>query len=134
MNPPDRAPWRTDFIQITNFVQSSPSLKGADCWTPVCLPKMNASGFLHACVGGVRDPCTPPPPLPCAPGVSCGWIVCVSVLLSYVAFVSKSVCLLLVSSSTTQENFETLAADKTELVAVSACAAHAWLGHACPET
>lgn len=71
-----------DFVQVTNFVQSSPSLRGADCWTPVCLPRMNASGFLHA----------------------------------YVAFATKRVCLLLVSSSTSQRNFEALSTDKAAII------------------
>merc|ERR1711976_912606 len=37
-----------DLHLIFNLVNSSESFKHAESWTPVCLPKFNSSGFMHA--------------------------------------------------------------------------------------
>jgi hypothetical protein len=48
--------WPVDLILLSNFIQSSTSLRQAETWTPVCFPKFRADGMLHAfvsCVGTV---------------------------------------------------------------------------------
>lgn len=39
-----------DAILLTNFLQCSLALRAADAWTPLCMPMLNASGYLHAYV------------------------------------------------------------------------------------
>ena len=38
----------TDIHLILNLVDASTSFRSAESWTPICLPKFNSSGFLHA--------------------------------------------------------------------------------------
>ncbi len=37
-----------DLHLILNLVDASTSFKSAESWTPMCLPKFNDTGFLHA--------------------------------------------------------------------------------------
>ena len=39
-----------DIHLIFNLVDSSMSFRSAESWTPICLPKFNDTGFLHAYV------------------------------------------------------------------------------------
>ncbi len=39
-----------DLHLIANFVNSSNAFKASESWTPICLPKFNDTGFLHAYV------------------------------------------------------------------------------------
>jgi len=46
-----------DLHLILNLVNSTEGFKHAESWTPVCLPKFNSSGFLHAHVSYLTDNC-----------------------------------------------------------------------------
>ena len=37
-----------DIHLILNLVDASTSFRSAESWTPICLPKFNDTGFLHA--------------------------------------------------------------------------------------
>jgi len=43
VRPKDRALHAVDLILLSNFVSNLPSLKASESWTPICLPKFNAS-------------------------------------------------------------------------------------------
>jgi hypothetical protein len=50
----------SDLLLIINFINSSPSLRANDSWTPMCLPAFNSGGFLHAFISfmsGEKDLC-----------------------------------------------------------------------------
>ena len=40
----------TDIHMIFNLVDASTSFQATETWTPICLPKFNDTGFLHAYV------------------------------------------------------------------------------------
>lgn len=42
---------------IFNLVDCSESFKSAESWTPICLPKFDSDGFLHAHVSYLADDC-----------------------------------------------------------------------------
>lgn len=42
---------------IFNLVDCSESFKSAESWTPICLPKFDPDGFLHAHVSYLADDC-----------------------------------------------------------------------------
>eukprot|EP00096_Caligus_rogercresseyi_P012764 TRINITY_DN5456_c0_g1_i1.p1 TRINITY_DN5456_c0_g1~~TRINITY_DN5456_c0_g1_i1.p1 ORF type:complete len:502 (+),score=157.00 TRINITY_DN5456_c0_g1_i1:63-1568(+) len=44
-----------DLHILFNFVNSSESFKDSESWTPICLPKFNSNGFLHAHVSYLKD-------------------------------------------------------------------------------
>ncbi|CAB4063474.1 MON1 [Lepeophtheirus salmonis] len=44
-----------DLHILFNFVNSSESLKNSESWTPICLPKFNSNGFLHAHVSYLKE-------------------------------------------------------------------------------
>lgn len=46
-----------DLHLIFNLVQSSESLKAAEIWTPLCLPRFDASGFLYGHVSYLSEDC-----------------------------------------------------------------------------
>ncbi|XP_044737373.1 vacuolar fusion protein MON1 homolog A [Chrysoperla carnea] len=46
-----------DLHLIFNLVNSSESFKTAESWTPICLPKFDASGFLHGHVSYLAEDC-----------------------------------------------------------------------------
>ncbi|XP_059475617.1 vacuolar fusion protein MON1 homolog A [Neocloeon triangulifer] len=46
-----------DLHLIFNLVNSSESFKTAESWTPICLPKFDASGYLHGHVSYLSDDC-----------------------------------------------------------------------------
>lgn len=46
-----------DLRLIFNLVECTESFKSAESWTPICLPKFNANGFLHAYVSYLDDSC-----------------------------------------------------------------------------
>jgi len=46
-----------DLHLILNLVNSTESFKHSESWTPVCLPKFNSSGFLHAHVSYLTETC-----------------------------------------------------------------------------
>lgn len=46
-----------DIHLIFNLVQSSESLKSAESWTPLCLPRFDSSGFLYGHVSYLADDC-----------------------------------------------------------------------------
>lgn len=46
-----------DLHLIMNLVKSSESLKTAESWIPICLPKFDSSGFLHAHISYLDDSC-----------------------------------------------------------------------------
>lgn len=45
------------FRLIFNLVDCSESFKSAESWTPICLPKFDSDGFLHAHVSYLADDC-----------------------------------------------------------------------------
>ncbi len=136
-----------DIALLSNFVVSSTSLRTSEAWTPVCLPRFNDSGFLHAYIvflslhsapagggggggggddsGGVPSrrssaadaspdlgpahaPAPPPPPRGRAAPPP--------------AHAGSELCLILVSSKTTEEHFHALTTGKTSLVKVTGSA------------
>ncbi|CAH1980891.1 unnamed protein product [Acanthoscelides obtectus] len=46
-----------DLHLIFNLVQASESLKNSESWTPLCLPKFDASGFLYGHVSYLAEDC-----------------------------------------------------------------------------
>lgn len=46
-----------DMHIIFNLIDSTESFKMAESWTPICLPKFDPSGFLHAHVSYLSDDC-----------------------------------------------------------------------------
>jgi hypothetical protein len=46
-----------DLHILINLVASSESFKFSESWTPICLPRFNANGFLHAHVSYLADDC-----------------------------------------------------------------------------
>lgn len=46
-----------DLQLIFNLVECTESFKSAESWTPICLPKFNTNGFLHAHVSYLDDSC-----------------------------------------------------------------------------
>ena len=44
-----------DVHLIINLVDASTSFRSAESWTPICLPKFNDTGFLHAHVSYLPD-------------------------------------------------------------------------------
>jgi hypothetical protein len=42
-----------DLALLTSFLCCTPALRGADAWTPVCLPGLSDAAFVHAYVGWV---------------------------------------------------------------------------------
>ncbi|XP_043277441.1 vacuolar fusion protein MON1 homolog A [Venturia canescens] len=46
-----------DLHLIQNLVDSSESFKAAEGWTPICLPKFDANGFMHAHVSYLAEDC-----------------------------------------------------------------------------
>ncbi|XP_013168648.1 PREDICTED: protein SAND [Papilio xuthus] len=47
----------SDIHLLFNLVRSSESFKTAESWTPVCLPKFDATGFLHGHVSYISEDC-----------------------------------------------------------------------------
>lgn len=48
----------TDDLRIIfNLVQCTESFRTAESWTPICLPKFNPNGFLHAYISYLDDSC-----------------------------------------------------------------------------
>lgn len=47
----------TDIHLLFNLVRSSESFKTAESWTPICLPKFDATGFLHGHVSYLSEDC-----------------------------------------------------------------------------
>ncbi|XP_059056311.1 protein SAND [Achroia grisella] len=47
----------SDIHLLFNLVRSSESFKTAESWTPICLPKFDATGFLHGHVSYISDDC-----------------------------------------------------------------------------
>lgn len=47
-----------DLHLIFNMVSASTSFKTAESWTPLCLPRFNNTGFLHAHVSYIDEDCT----------------------------------------------------------------------------
>lgn len=46
-----------DLHLIQNLVDSSESLKTAEIWTPICLPKFDANGYMHGHVSYLAEDC-----------------------------------------------------------------------------
>lgn len=46
-----------DLHIIQNLVDSSESLKTAESWTPICLPKFDANGYMHGHVSYLAEDC-----------------------------------------------------------------------------
>ena len=46
-----------DLRLIFNLIECSESFKSAESWTPLCLPKFDSSGFLHAHVSYLAEDC-----------------------------------------------------------------------------
>lgn len=46
-----------DLHLIQNLVESSESFKAAEGWTPICLPKFDANGFMHGHVSYLAEDC-----------------------------------------------------------------------------
>lgn len=46
-----------DLHLILNLVDSSESFKSAESWTPICLPKFDSNGFMHAHVSYLAEDC-----------------------------------------------------------------------------
>ena len=47
----------SDLRLIFNLIECSESFKSAESWTPICLPKFDSNGFLHAHVSYLSDDC-----------------------------------------------------------------------------
>jgi len=46
-----------DLHIIINFIDASESFKTAETWSPICLPKFDSSGFVHAHVSYLSEEC-----------------------------------------------------------------------------
>lgn len=46
-----------DLHLIQNLVDSSESLKTFEIWTPICLPKFDANGYMHGHVSYLAEDC-----------------------------------------------------------------------------
>lgn len=46
-----------DLHIIQNLVDSSESLKTAESWTPICLPKFDSNGYMHGHVSYLAEDC-----------------------------------------------------------------------------
>lgn len=46
-----------DLRIIFNLVDSTESFKSSESWTPICLPKFDANGFLHAHISYLTEEC-----------------------------------------------------------------------------
>lgn len=46
-----------DLHIVQNLVDSSESLKTAESWTPICLPKFDSSGYMHGHVSYLAEDC-----------------------------------------------------------------------------
>ena len=46
-----------DLHLILNMINATESFKNSESWTPLCLPKFDSSGFLHAYVSYVSETC-----------------------------------------------------------------------------
>jgi len=46
-----------DLHIIQNLVDSSESLKTAESWTPICLPKFDSNGYMHGHVSYLSEDC-----------------------------------------------------------------------------
>ena len=46
-----------DLHLILNMINATESFKNSESWTPLCLPKFDSSGFLHAYVSYVSEDC-----------------------------------------------------------------------------
>lgn len=46
-----------DLHLIQNLIASSESLKTVESWTPICLPKFDANGYLHGHVSYLAEDC-----------------------------------------------------------------------------
>ncbi|CAB0031964.1 unnamed protein product [Trichogramma brassicae] len=46
-----------DLHLIQNLVDSSESFKAAESWTPICLPRFDSNGFMHAHVSYLAEDC-----------------------------------------------------------------------------
>lgn len=46
-----------DLRIIFNLVESTESFKSSESWTPICLPKFDPNGFLHAHVSYLTEDC-----------------------------------------------------------------------------
>lgn len=46
-----------DLRLIFNLIECSESFKSAESWTPICLPKFDSSGYLHAHVSYLAEDC-----------------------------------------------------------------------------
>lgn len=46
-----------DLHIIQNLVDSSESLKTAESWTPICLPKFDPNGYMHGHVSYLAEDC-----------------------------------------------------------------------------
>lgn len=46
-----------DLHLIQNLVDSSESLKTAESWTPICLPKFDPNGYMHGHVSYLAEDC-----------------------------------------------------------------------------
>lgn len=56
VRPKDRALHPTDLLLLVNFVCNLVSLRSSEsCWTPVCLPKFNSTGYLYAHVSFLQQ-------------------------------------------------------------------------------
>lgn len=47
----------SDIHLLFNLIRSSESFKTAESWTPICLPKFDATGFLHGHVSYISEDC-----------------------------------------------------------------------------
>lgn len=46
-----------DLRIIFNLIDSTESFKASESWTPICLPKFDSNGFLHAHISYLTDGC-----------------------------------------------------------------------------
>ena len=46
-----------DLRIIFNLIESTESFKSSESWTPICLPKFDSNGFLHAHVSYLTEKC-----------------------------------------------------------------------------
>lgn len=46
-----------DLRLLFNLIECTESFKSAESWTPICLPKFDSNGFLHAHVSYISDDC-----------------------------------------------------------------------------
>jgi hypothetical protein len=58
LRPKKHSLYPQDLHLVLNLVDASTSFRTAESWTPICLPKFDNSGYLHAHVSYLEEDCS----------------------------------------------------------------------------